>query len=86
NKMRASANPAKFAYDHAKKHLEFERVTAPDYIDSLKKQIREEVLQEMEADKKRKPAHNLVKSAPKGSNDTQPRAAVLDEIFADSHF
>lgn len=86
DKMRSSANPAKFAYDYAKKNLEFEKVTAPDYIDNLKKQLREEIMQEMEVEKPRKAVHNLVKSVQKGSNSSAVSKVGLDDVFADSHF
>ena len=48
-KFNASANPAKFAYNHAKKHEEIETLSSPDYKENLRKQIETEVMQKLKA-------------------------------------
>ena len=48
-KFNASANPAKFAYNHAKKHEELETLSSPDYKENLRKSIEAEVLQKLKA-------------------------------------
>jgi hypothetical protein len=48
-KFNASANPAKFAYNHAKKHEEIEALSSPDYKENLRKSIEAEVLQKLKA-------------------------------------
>jgi hypothetical protein len=48
-KFNASANPAKFAYNHAKRHEEIETISSPDYKENLRKQVEQEVLGKLKA-------------------------------------
>lgn len=44
NKFKSSANPAKFAYNHAKSHQDFLERSSPEYEAKLRKEIEQEVL------------------------------------------
>ena len=48
-KFNASPNPAKFAYNHAKKHEEIETLSSPDYKENLRKELEAEVLAKLKA-------------------------------------
>lgn len=41
--MQAAKNPAKFAYEHAKAHLEAEKLRDPKYIEKMRAELRAEV-------------------------------------------
>ena len=45
----ASPNPAKFAYNHAKKHEEIQTLSSPDYKENLRKELEREILSKMKA-------------------------------------
>ncbi len=45
--FRESANPAKFAYNHAKKHQEFQQKSDPSYESNLREKIKQELLAEL---------------------------------------
>lgn len=45
-----SANPARFAYQHAKEHLEVQQLKDPKYRENLEAELRLKILKELEAD------------------------------------
>lgn len=49
-KFQESKNPAKFAYEQAKEHLEIQQLKDPKYREKLKDEVRLEVLKELEAE------------------------------------
>ncbi len=71
--FRNSANPAKFAYNHAKKHQEFQQKSAPDYEKNLRAQIEQELLAKLGKDASK--LSNLTNLAASASN-TQLKAEV----------
>ena len=73
-KFRNSANPAKFAYNHAKQHKDYLDKSSPDYEKKLREQIEKEVLEKL---KKSGPdaskLTNLTNLAASANNTVQPQ-------------
>lgn len=89
--MNASANPAKFAYQTAVEHLDTEKLRDPKYKETLKEEIRQQVLAELQ----KKPEEIRKKSALEVPDLTQATAAgknsdkvekesTLDDIISDA--
>lgn len=93
-KFQSSPNPAKFAYNHAKEHLEVQRLRDPKYKESLEAEIREKVRKELEAEysvkggKKPRSATempDLTNATASGNNSTPVgKVADLNDLMADS--
>lgn len=61
--MQASPNPAKFAYQQAKQLSEAKKLSDPTYVETLKKQMYEEILKQIEAEKENDKVNNSRKKA-----------------------
>lgn len=73
-----SANPAKFAYNHAKKHQEFQQKSAPDYEKNLRAQIEQELLAKLGKDASK--LSNLTNLAASASNtQLKPETSPKDD-------
>lgn len=83
--MLASANPAKFAYDHAKEHLRIKELSDPQY----KEKLRAQILEDLAKDGSIKPAKKSVAEVPDltsataaGVNGTKTiKPKTLDDIL-----
>jgi len=93
--MRASTNPAKYAYDTAKNHNEAQKLSSPEYRTELKETLRAEILAELKGDEpstddvRNKTATstlNLTKTAANGSN-TNPVETLdtISEMFGETY-
>jgi hypothetical protein len=75
-KFRTSANPAKFAYNHAKQHKDYLDKSSPDYEKKLREKIEAEVIEKL---KKSGPdasrLQNLTNLAASANNTVQPEEA-----------
>jgi len=86
--IRQSDNPALFAYDTAKTHIENQSFSDPKYKENLKEQIRKEILAEL-AGTQLKKSQSSKASLPSFNKATSARVddvEVEDDLFADSPF
>jgi len=79
-------NPARFAYDHAVKHLLFEEITSPDYEKNLRKKIEAEMTEKLKKPKEDIDATEVPDlSTAAGSNSTKVETIPeVAEMFKDS--
>lgn len=77
-KMQASANPAKFAYDTAKKHLFMQEVSDPVAYEA---KVREKVLAELKAETAKKKPPSLTKTASAGGTKSSTGDESLGDIL-----
>lgn len=85
-KFQSAPNPARFAYNAAKEHLQVQELKSPAYRETLKAALRAEIEAEMKGKKSVVPAvPDLVTSTASGSNSSKvERLAEMDEIFEGS--
>lgn len=87
-KFLQSENPAKFAYDTAKEHLEIQQLKDPAYIQKIKDEAREEGRKAALSEKQKLSATqvpDLTKATESGKNSKKVETLPeIDEIFADS--
>ncbi len=87
-KFQQSANPAKFARDHAKQHEEIEAMKDPKYQENLEAKIRADILAEI-AEKAKKGVSaadvpDLTTASSAGSNSGDPeKVTTLEGMFDD---
>ncbi len=86
-KFQNAPNPARFAYNHAKEHLEVQELKSPEYREKLKAEIRAE----LEAERKEKKPKSatevpdLTKATAAASNSTAVEELTeLSDMFRDS--
>lgn len=86
--MNASPNPAKFAYQTAVEHLETTKLRDPKYKETLKEEIRKEILAELKGTARKKSAldvPDLTQATAAGKNsDKTESLAELDDIMQGS--
>ena len=68
--MNASDNPAKFAYDSATEDLEVQKLRDPSYRETLKEELRKEILAENGHNSEDKPAKPSKEETPKPAKPT----------------
>lgn len=88
-KFQAAPNPARFAYNAAKEHLQVQEIKSPAYRDKLKAEIRAELEAEMKGKRGATVPKipDLVGSTAAGSNSSEvERLPEIDEIFAGAKF
>lgn len=81
-KLKQASNPAKFAYDTAKKHLDSQKYSDPNYLANLKEEMKKEILADLVKNQKTnsKPAPNV--DIPDLSNRTSVESNVTQkEVF-----
>lgn len=84
-KFQNAPNPARFAYNHAKEHLDIQELKSPDYREKLRAEIRAEVEAEL---KGKKPVSatevpNLTKATAAGSNSEKVEELTeLKDVFS----
>lgn len=71
-KFRNSANPAKFAYNHAKQHKDFQEKSSPDYEKKLREKIEKELISKLKGVDASK-LTNLTNLAASANNTEQPK-------------
>lgn len=83
-RFQESPNPARFAYNHAKEHLEILELKSPDYKEKLKAELRKELEEEMKSVSATQ-VPNLTKATAAGSNSQKVEELTeLSDMFKDS--
>lgn len=78
----SSANPAKFAYQQAQKHLQFEEVTSGDYEKSLRERIKKELLEDLDSGAPELPdLTNAAASASNTEQELKDKDPYEDDVF-----
>lgn len=72
-KFRNSANPAKFAYNHAKQHKDYLDRTSPDFEKNLREKIEKELLAKHKLKPDASTLPNLTTLAASANNTVQPK-------------
>ena len=86
-KFQNAPNPARFAYNHAKEHLEVLELKSPEYREKLKAEIRAEVEAELKGKKPKSATEvpDLTKATAAGSNSEKVEELTeLSDMFKDS--
>lgn len=86
-KFQNAPNPARFAYNHAKEHLEVQELRSPEYREKLKAEIRAELEAELKGKKPKSAVDvpDLTKATAAASNSTPVEELTeLSDMFRDS--